>query len=166
MSRPRPMLLAVLDLMRRELDRTGVNEPLPEQIDYMRALLALHESLCSHEQAVPLLVPGFVIRRQDGGHVVYGWYHELLSSDGAKVRLPEEVSWHYIRWRAKLAARAWAKQARSASARIAAELADEKPLSTSENSAPLPVGNKSDKPKPCLGCADTKSFTDIKNIGA
>jgi len=126
--RSHPMLFAVRDLLRRELDHMDLVAPiLDEQLDYMRALDSLCRSLHDHEQAEALFTPGFTIERDGtyrdgGGLAVKGWYHVLRLPDGQEIHPREEVAFHYYRWRAKLAARSWMKRARTVSQRIATEL--------------------------------------------
>lgn len=119
-----PMLFPVRDLMRREVERMDVDEPISEQIDYMRALMDLHDALMDHEQAAVLLTPGYYLRREDGGHNVYGWHHILLLPDGRKVRSHGLISVHYYRWGARWSANSWVRRARVVADRITSELAD------------------------------------------
>jgi hypothetical protein len=126
-TKPHPMLFPVLELMRRECDRMNVAESVPEQIDYMRALMDLHEALKGNERATVLFTPGFTLERggtyRDGGGIaVLGWHHVLLLSDGSEIHPRDEVGFGYCRWTAKRAALAWMRRALAVSERIAAEL--------------------------------------------
>lgn len=117
------MLLAVHNLLARELDRMDAAPPIiHEDMHYMRALSALCDVLRDIEGPVVLMpIPGFTIQPEDGGYVVYGWNHRLLTN-GGKVHPQIEVSWHHYRWAAGRAANAWVKRAQAVSQRIAAEV--------------------------------------------
>ncbi len=125
MRRYHPMLHVVHHLLGRELDRMDLVEPVfLEQLDYMRALMSLHDSLRGHEQATILHTPGFTIKR-DGdwpGETVVGWHHVLVLPDGSKIHPKDEISWHHYRWTAKRAANRWLKRAQIVSSRISTEL--------------------------------------------
>lgn len=124
MNQPHPMLFPARELLRREVDAFKEDRPfIREHIEYMRALLDLCDLLYAAEEPVELTpTPGFHLRREDGGHVVYGWYFVLLASHGGKIRRQECVSFHYYRWRARRAGNAWLKRAHVVSSRISSEL--------------------------------------------
>ena len=128
----RPMMLAARELLSRELDTfkdDAFGDDLyvsRDQTEYMRALMDLLDSLNDAEEPVVLMpTPGFHVRREDGGHVVYGWYFVLLASHGGKIRRQEYVSFHHFRWTARRAGNAWLKRAQFVSERIARELSSQ-----------------------------------------
>ncbi len=123
------MMIAAHGLLSRELDTfkdDAFNDDLHvtrEQSERMRALMDLLDSLRDADEPVVFMpTPGFHVRHEDGGHVVYRWYFVLLASHGGKIRRQEYASFHYYRWRAKRAGNAWLKRARLVSERIAREL--------------------------------------------